>query len=243
MQRLLIVPDTNAPYHDTRAWSLMLKAAKWFKPNIIVHLGDLPDFYSISSYPKDPSRQLSLAWELESVNACLDDLDSLGAKKKVYVAGNHCFRYDLHIRQTPDVFAVSKTLEEAMRLRERRWEYIPYKEHVKVGKVYYTHDVDSGSRTHKFKALAKYQHSVITAHDHRLIYVVEGNAVGEVRVSAGFGWLGDVSKIDYRNHHLARTEWALGFGIGHMDKDGVTYFTPIPIVDYTCCVNGKVFRA
>jgi len=220
----------------------MLKAGKAFKPDIIVHLGDLPDFYSISSYPKDPSRKLSLCDELDSANRCLDDLDKIGAKRKVYVAGNHCHRYDLFIKQSPEVFTVAKTFSEAMKFRNRGWEYVPYKDHIKIGKVYYTHDVESGSRAHKFKALAKYQHSVITAHDHRIVYVVEGNAIGETRISAGFGWLGDVSAIDYRNKHLARTEWALGFGVGYMDASGVTYFTPIPIVDYSCCVYGTVYR-
>ncbi len=67
LERLLIVPDTHSPFEDRRAWKLMLRAARAFGPHIVVHQGDLADFYTVSSHSKDPSRAQSLKEELKQV--------------------------------------------------------------------------------------------------------------------------------------------------------------------------------
>jgi hypothetical protein len=129
-------------------------------------------------------------------------------------------------------------------LRAREWAYVPYKRHTKLGKLHITHDVGSAGRYSTYRALDMYQHSVVTGHAHRLSYVVEGNAVGEYKLSAQFGWLGDVNKVDYMNMASARKNWALGFGVGWLDTDtGIVYLTPVPIVRGTCCVNGVLYKA
>jgi hypothetical protein len=74
--------------------------------------------------------------------------------------------------------------------------------------------------------------------------VVEGNAVGEQKLSAQFGWLGDVTQVDYMHKAKALKNWALGFGVGYYDpSSGYSYLTPVPIVKYTCVVNGKFYKA
>jgi hypothetical protein len=129
-------------------------------------------------------------------------------------------------------------------LRERGWSYTPYKRHTKLGKLHITHDVGACGRFSTYKALDTYQHSIITGHAHRLSYVVEGNAVGEYKLSAQFGWMGDVNKVDYMNMASARKNWALGFGVGYLDTDtGIVYLTPVPIVRNTCCVNGVLYKS
>jgi len=60
----------------------MMKAAKVFKPQIIVILGDFIDCFAISTYSKDPSRALGLTKEVSITLKKLDELNSLGAKQK-----------------------------------------------------------------------------------------------------------------------------------------------------------------
>lgn len=244
LKRLLLVPDSHIPYHDRRAWKLMLKVGKAFKPDIIVTIGDLADFYSVSSHSKDPNRIDSLAEEVEAVNDALDELDSLGATDKRFVAGNHCDRLTRYLQdKAPELFGVVG-IPSLFRLNERGWSYTPYKSHTKLGKIHFTHDVQSAGRNSTFKALDTYQHSVVTGHAHRLQYVVEGNAVGEQKVSAQFGWLGDASKVDYMHRAKVNKDWALGFGLGYADSaSGIVYMTPVPIVKHTCVVEGKLFKA
>jgi hypothetical protein len=221
----------------------MLKVVKTFKPHTIAIIGDFADFYAVSSHSKDPRRRRNLEWEVEQVKAGLDELDTLGAKRKLYISGNHEDRLRRYLQdKAPELFGTI-SIPTLFGLRERGWAYIPYKQDTKVGKLHLTHDVDNAGRYASFKALDVFQHSVVTGHSHRLSYIVEGNAVGEYKVSAQFGWLGDVEQIDYMHRVKAKKDWALGFGLGYLDEEtGIAYLTPVPIVRYTCVVEGKLFK-
>jgi len=252
MEKMLFVGDVHRPYHDQRAWDLTLKAARGFKPDIIV-AQEMEDFYGVSSHSKDPKRMLQFDEELKDVNEAFDELDDLGATgRKIYVAGNHFDRLERYLRdkapelhpliELPGLYHLDRVGPKGQ--KSRGWEYVPYKRHAKIGRLHITHDVGSAGRNAIWKAMEVFGHSVVTGHTHRISYVVEGNALGEARVSASFGWLGDVEQIDYMNLAKAKKDWSLGFGYGyHEPKTGFVYLSPAPIVDYTATVDGKLYRA
>lgn len=243
LKRLLIVSDAHRPYHDQRAWDLMLKVGEAFRPHILTVIGDLADFYAVSSHSKDPLRQQQLAWEVEDINTGLDQLDALGAKDKHFIAGNHCDRLTRYLKdRAPELFDTI-SIPGLFKLKDRGWHYIPYKSDMKIGKLWLTHDVGNSGRNAVFRALDTYQHSIVTGHTHRMQYICEGNAAGEYKVSAMFGWLGDRKQIDYMHRAKVYKDWALGFGIGYHDPDtGVVYLVPVPIINYTAVVEGKLYR-
>ncbi len=222
----------------------MLKVAKDLKPKHVVIIGDFLDFYSVSSHSKDPKRALKLQEEINAGLDALDQLDALHAKHKIYIGGNHCDRLERYMRdKAPEVFDYV-TVPELLELKDRGWKYIPYKQDTKLGKLWLTHDVGTAGRYAAYKALDTYQHSVITGHTHRMSYVVEGNATGEVKLSAQFGWLGDAKAVDYMARVNVLKNWALGFGIGHLNPaTGLCYMQPVPIIGgYTCVVGAKLYQ-
>lgn len=247
LESILIISDAHRPYHDKRAWDLMLQVGKAFKPLHLVVNGDLADFYAVSSHSKDPRRAQQLDVELVDVNVGLDELDALGAKHKKFVAGNHCDRLTRYLQdRAPELFSMI-SIPELFKLEQRGWLYTPYKDDTKVGKLHITHDVGTAGRYAAYKALDTYQHSIVTGHTHRLSYIVEGNAVGEFKLSASFGWLGDVEKVDYMHKVMVKKNWALGFGVGYINPaTGIAYLTPVPIITaggiYSCVVNGRYFQ-
>lgn len=238
LRKILFIPDTHRPYHDKKAWALLLKVGKAFKPDILNIQGDFADFYSVSSHDKDPNRARNLEWEVDDVKAGLDDLDNMGAKEKYYVSGNHEDRLERYLKtKAPELFNVV-TIPKLLELKERGWLYTPYKSHRKIGKLYSTHDVGSAGKGAIFKLVDTYQHNAIAGHTHRIAYIVEGNASGEAHVAASFGWLGDRDQIDYMHQIQAKRAWALGFGIGYLAPDDTIYLTPVPIINYSCVVEG-----
>ena len=247
LQPILIVPDAHRPYHDERAWQLMLRAGRDLKPHHLVVIGDLADFYTVSSHSKSPKRALRLDEELTGVKVGLDELDALDAKEKQFIAGNHEDRLTRYLQdKAPELFEIV-TIPDLLELEERGWSYTAYKDDTKVGRVNFTHDVAAAGRNAVFKALDTYQHSIVTGHTHRMQYVVEGNATGEYKLSAMFGWLGDRTKIDYMHRALVYKNWALGFGFGYVDPEtGIAYLVPVPIIDakgiYSCVVNGVLYE-
>jgi predicted phosphodiesterase len=243
LTRILFIPDTHVPYHNKKAFDLMLHVCDTFKPQTIIILGDFADCYSVSKFSKDPARKLHFQWEINEVCATLDKLDALGATQKVYIAGNHEFRLDRFIQdKAPELWGILD-IPTAFSLKSRKWIYIPYRKDFKLGKVYLTHDVDCVGRNAAHKVIDTYLHSAITGHTHRLTYVVESDGIGNPILSATFGWLGDTSKIDYQHRIKAIKNYVLGFGIGYMEKStGIVYAVPVPIIKNRCLINGKIYK-
>lgn len=242
-ETILFFGDLHAPFHDKRAWRLVLQVAAALRPRHLVCLGDLCDFYGVSQHDKDALRANQFAWEVAECNKILDALDALpGVQTRRMIEGNHEDRLRRHLMLHPELAGVV-SVPQLLRLRERGWEYTPYKRTAKLGKAHLTHDVGAAGRNAVFRMLDTYQHTVVAGHTHRLQYLVEGNALGQPKLAATFGWLGDVEQIDYMHLHKAKKDWALGFGVGTLDpRTGYIYVTPVPIIRYTCCVHGRIYR-
>lgn len=243
LRRVVFIPDCHRPYHDKKAWGLFLIAMEEWQPEIAVVLGDLVDCYKVSKFSKDPKREYSFAEEIESGLVALDDIQHLGAERKIFIAGNHEERLVRYLQdKAPELFEfidIPKLLE----LKERGWEYVPYKSSIQLGKLWITHDVGTAGRYSVFRAADTFQHPVVMAHTHRLVYIVEGNATGETFPAVQFGWLGDVERVDYAHKVVARRSYSLAFGTGLLDEEtGFIYLTPHPIVNYSCVVDGKRYE-
>lgn len=242
LEPLLIVPDSHIPYESKKAFDLMLKVARDFRPHHLVVLGDFGDFYAVSQHSKNPLRARQLPEEIMACNRRLDQLDGLGATNKLFIEGNHEDRLRRYLQdKAPELFGIV-AVDKLFQLKTRNWKYVPYKKYAKIGKLYLTHDVGVSGRNSTFKALDTVQHSVAVGHAHRLQYIVEGNAVGEFKLGCQFGWLGDKDQVEYLSQAKINTDTALGFGVGYVDsRTGIAYLQPVPIINYTCVVNGKLY--
>lgn len=243
LEKILFVPDTHFPYEDKKAWALMMKAAKEFKPDHVIVLGDFLDNYSVSSHEKNPDRALKLEEEVSAAKDGLQQLKQLKSKNNVFVSGNHEDRLERYLmKNAPELYKVIST-DKILELKNIGFKYVPYKNHYTLGKLNVTHDTGTAGRYAHYKSLDAFQHNIIIGHTHRLGYAVEGAATGERHVTAMFGWLGDINQVDYMHKVKATRDWSLGFGVGYLDKstDNV-YVSPIPIVGYTCVVEGKLYK-
>jgi hypothetical protein len=241
-ERILIVPDSHFPFEDKAAWALMLKAARGFKPDHIVVLGDLFDFYTVSFHPKDPTRKVNLEREIESGSQALADLESLGAKRKTLLGGNHEHRLQRYLMEkAPALYGMVK-LDEILKLAERGWVHVPYMDHVKIGSVFFSHEFGAhGMNAHR-SARQVMNASTAMGHSHRQALEYRSLADGSVCVAAMFGHLIDLSTIDYCHRGQAMA-WTLGFGVGHITPDGQTHMYAVPIINGRCVVDGVMYEA
>lgn len=241
LTRILFIPDTHVPYHDRAKFDLMLRAAEYFKPEIMVILGDFADFYAVSSHDKRPDRKRVLKDELVEVHEELKRLtDAAPDARKIYIAGNHEDRYDRYINARAPEFFDMMALRDVLKLKEKGWEYVPYKTHIAVGKLNITHDTGKAGATAHRSAHAAFQTNVLIGHTHRIAYEVIGNAEGKPNVAAMLGWLGDVEAVDYMHRITMMSTWAHGFGIGYMMENEAVYIVPVPIIENTCIIEGKL---
>jgi hypothetical protein len=221
----------------------MLKCASKVKPYFIGALGDLVDCYAVSAHLRDPNRRLTLKDELEAANAALDQLDSLGAKRKRFCAGNHCYRLDRYLMaNAPEVFGLGVArIDKLLRLKERGWDYTPYGRSAREGKLNLTHDVNgrAGPNAH-VQAQSAFAGNVAIGHTHRMAVAYSGNLRGETHVGATLGWLGDANATDYNHFAQSKRDWQLGFGLVVFEPNGTAHVQAVPIIDYKALVFGEV---
>ena len=246
MKRCLIIPDTHIPFHDTKAYALMLKVAQDYKPHEIVILGDFADFYSVSSHSKDPSVLSLLVDEVESVNSALDELDMLFPRaKKVFIEGNHEYRLERYlVDKAPALFGVTD-LNYLFNLHGRpNWSLIPYgpsqSYSVGGGKLTARHEPPKGSILNIAKEAGC---SIVFGHVHRKLEAHHVSLEGVNRIAICPGWLGDKRQkkiFGYvKNHH----QWQLGFMLVDVEESGWFHINPIHILDnMTCLYNGKLYK-
>ncbi len=243
MRKIFICPDSHIPYEDRCAFELMLRAAEKFKPDSFVIGGDFADCYSVSDHDKSPDRAGDLEWEAECVKGRLDEIGNrVKPKEKWFVAGNHEDRLERYLMRNAKALWGLVKIPKVFGLDEMNWKYVPYKTHAKIGKLHITHDVGQAGQYAHYQALQAYQGNVVINHTHRLGYAVVGSISNGPHVGAMFGWLGDLDKIDYMHKAKAQRDWAHGFGIGYILPNGNVHLQPIPIINNTVVIEGKVIH-
>lgn len=244
----LIVPDTHRPYHDRKAYNLMLKVAKDMAVDEIVILGDYADIYALNAHGgKNPTLPTTLIEEIEDVNNGLDELDKKFPKaKKVFLQGNHEYRFERYIfDKCPELFGVTE-FKNLIKIEQRKnWKYIHYSpnQQYKVGGSYLIarHEpLASSAKATASKALC----SLVYGHIHR---IEESHLVGlkdDNHVCFSVGWLGDKRNDKVFSYVKGHHQWQLGFGLVYTcPKTRYFYHQKIHIMDnYTCVVNGKLYR-
>ena len=241
LSRFLIIPDVHAPYHDKRALRLLYKVLDGVRFKGCVVLGDWFDCYAVSQHRKDPRRERSIAKELLEARQVLQPFTDYPFKHRTFIEGNHEWRLSrMVIDQAPELYDLIDS-QDVFGLAGK-WKWVPYMQDIKIGAVNFTHDLGKSGPGALLSALHDYMDNVVIGHTHRFEHRVEGNAKGIPHVAASFGWLGDYRKIDYRHQMKSRRDWVLGFGYGYYDsRTRLVYLHPVPIIDYSVVVDGRLF--
>lgn len=242
MKKILIIPDCHHPFVDKDCWNLVVKVGNILKPDVTAILGDFADFFSVSSYSKDPNRINDLEKEVAIVNKALDQVDSFGSSRKIFCSGNHEFRLERYLQdKAPPLFNMM-TVPKLFKLKERGYEYVPYREFTKIGKLHVTHEAGSGGMNAHIKAGMAFEGSVVMGHVHGLRVNYRGNVKGESHVAASLGWLGSIEEADYMHKVQAMRDWMHGFGLAYMQPNGIVHLQAVPIINKSCVINGELIK-
>ena len=242
LDRILFIPDQHFPYNDKRYWRLLIKVAQCIKFDTIVILGDFIDCYTVSSHSKDPRRMLSLKQEIQTAKVAIKQLEALGAKRYIYTEGNHEDRLWRYIKDKAPELVGGVTVEELLGLKQGPWEFIPYRQSAKVGKIHVIHDIGRAGVNAMRGTLLEMQDNTVFGHTHRLGVIYDGTVTGVTRVCLNAGWGGDVETIDYQHRLKAVKDSMLGFGIGYMESNGVVHCQAVPVIKYKVVVEGQLIK-
>lgn len=218
----VVIPDTHAQYYVRPVLAAITAFIKDFRPEIIVHIGDLVDNECLltkmkTKFPSfDEADVKSLDTEFFYGNEILDQIDKVAPKscRKVFLAGNHEFRADLMLKQYPH-FSKLIDYRDRLRLKDRGWELHPYLEPIKIGKLYMVHG-EFFRVNHVRKHLIHYSKNIMYGHTHTIEQATLASPMREIAVwGASIGCVCNLSPDYQRNKSNA---WDHGFAYGVYDK-------------------------
>jgi len=250
MKRAIVVPDIHYPLESKAAVKCVLKAIKIVKPNIFICLGDVGEWSSVSHWKYKKVKRPPLEFilpeiyeELDAVNKGLDELDkvlsSVGCKKKYMIQGNHDAWLDSFVdEQQSGNYFNSLRFKHAVRLNDRGYQYKPYGEYLKIGKLYFYHGGHYTTMNHTRQHAMNLGKNIVYAHLHD----VQRSSVTHIdgtHASYSLGCLKDMSSeknkwLKGRNHN-----WSHAFGIVDWFKNGSFRLDVVDITDGKTFIWGK----
>jgi UDP-2,3-diacylglucosamine pyrophosphatase LpxH len=172
----LNISDLHIPYLDPAAWDLALAVVEYVKPDVINILGDLVDFYELSTFDKDPEKLKAggLQRQLDLSYLKCSELKRAAPKAKLrYVPGNHedrLRRYLMRHNELHDLRVLE--LPSLLNLKELEIEFYESEIAIIPGILYGRHGTvvrgESGYSANGELARQRYAVSLITGHTHRL---------------------------------------------------------------------------
>ncbi|WP_367137979.1 metallophosphoesterase [Saccharothrix sp. HUAS TT1] len=252
MTRIVIISDTQIPYHDRRALKSIIGFIGSYQPDEVVQIGDLMDFPQPSRWSKDTAMEFQGSVFADCEYAKKNVLAEL---RKVYggpikvVEGNHDLRPRTYLAKyapalaESNAFNLDKLLDFegfGIELLPEFYDFAPQwtMTHGHVGGIALSRIAGNTA----LNAAKRFGKSVIMGHTHRL---------GQGAHTTGYG--GDIEKTVYgvevgnlmdqkSAQYLkgATGNWQKGFAIAHANNTEVRVEL-IPIRGRQFTYNGEVF--
>lgn len=244
--RFVAFGDTHIPYEDVPALLEVLEVIKWYKPDLIVHIGDLLDGYAVSSHPAK-KQGLLIQQEIDMGKAFLSHLRSIQPEAWIHlVQGNHTERLErLLINKAPALRSL-QCLGWPKLLELDRWKigFTPYPDvwepWGEKGLFQFKHGT-SARNSHPGATRWHYMRNAgfasgCSGHTHRGGVSIR-KANGFTQVWAETGHLcGPQASEDYIPGN--RPDWTTGFVLGTRSPDGEVAMMFARIIDDRAQVPG-----
>lgn len=265
------VGDLQIPYQDNRAVALYMKAMKRWKPDAVDFVGDLDDQLEYSSFSDGTTDEFFNKLKKEKQLEGEDDsefrirVSPLPHVKKnasetakflkdmrnqhksadmFYASGNHESRVFKYMNKKAPEFLDEVTPNMLWGVDDLGIAYSPYEKPPveRFAGIHVHHGATTSTSGLAVKGdIENYNISLVRGHDHRGGVVHKTYPMtGQSLVGMGTGHMCDPAA--YGLQYTINPSWELGFGIGHV-VDGKAHLQFIPISpDYTCVLDGIVFK-
>ena len=241
-KRVLFVSDIHCPYQDKSALRAMYNFMDWWKPQEVIILGDLVDFYAISRFSRDPERVLKLQTELDQAVSVLEEIRQHAGKVSIYfLRGNHEDRLKKYLWSEAQELSGLRALrlEELLDFNRLKIDYQD-KNQIRYGCVIIKH----GTLIRKFAgytAKGEFEQngmSGVSGHSHRLAqYRHTNEADSYIWTEAGCLCQLDADYLDGTTPN-----WNQGFAIGYFKENSKRFIIEtVPIIKQRAMYGGKEF--
>lgn len=244
----IIIPDTHIPLHNPEAMLVVHKAIKLVRPDIVMHLGDVGEWGSVSRWKYQKKKRPPLEYVIEelerdamSVNLELDALDHTcklaGVKDKIMLGGNHEVWLDNFVEEHPYVPQYSP--KNIMKLEERGWDWIDHGEYLTIGDLSFYHGGHHRGVNHTRAHVLNLGVNICYAHNHGVQRASIPNLKG-VHAAFCIGCLKDCQGKSNKWLRGKKVNWSHAFAIVYWDADGTFRLEVVDITGGKTWVWGKL---
>lgn len=250
--RLLVIPDVQFPYHDTKSFRALynyLKDAPKFDE--CLQIGDFMDFSYISKWTIGNMRFLEGKRFLEDYKKCNVFLDELQSHLKAnnpkmkftMLQGNHDIRPEKYMDAHPEMEGMLE-METNLRFKERGIKYLKTWNTFETYKVGHAEFIHGGYITnyHAAKMVNQYQAPIFYGHTHDVMsYPMTNRTKNKAYVGQSLGCM-CVYDMDYMGKKPSN--WQQAFAEFVFTADGHFNYYITRIFDHKFVhFNGKSYSA
>jgi predicted phosphodiesterase len=236
MKKIVVITDTHAPLHDERAVSAVCNYISHYKPDAIIHAGDVGHFESVSHWIQDKRLKLEglrLRKDMDAALAMLNRFKNI--PEKIVCMGNHDDWVAQYVDKNP---AVAGFVDLEREYKQIGWKVVPLNKPYQIGKLLVFHGLYTC--THHAKATVHaYSKSCMYGHTHDAQLHTESFYDGE-KSAQSIGCLCDMNP-DYLKNRQKR--WVHGFATVDLDTTtGDFYPDFVKIVKGRFSRNGIIYK-
>jgi hypothetical protein len=252
--RMVALPDVHCPAHNKRVFWSVLQFLKWYRPHVVLFIGDVADMFQLSTWPKHPRTRVNPQGEIDDTRdliykvmksgPVIDNVQT-GPFWVLDIEGNHedrIIRYLTKVCPTLAHFLDAKTREPIVHLpnlmgfkpddpitfitgRDERGGF--------EGGICFNEQLhaEHGSIVKPVPGASvqahceKYHRSTMTGHTHRM-GTYSRQVLDKEIYGVELGCLVDIEHPYFA--YAGATDWHLGFGVVNV-LNGKVHVQPVPI--------------
>ena len=255
----LCIPDCHVPWHDEKAWDIMLRVAKDFdakhshldQPGLheIVILGDFLDFFGVSLHEKNELPEYDFFEEVHIGIKMLKELRAKFPKAKItYIEGNHEYRLKRYMWKNAKDLVGFMSVPNLLTLDDLGINWVPYGKYQKYrifnSNLFARHEPFSNGEHVCAGTIKKGRGaSWIFGHTHRVQYSQINDVWMQPIEAISAGWLGlpGSSVVNYIKNH---EQWLQSFTFIQVIQDsGVWFHDQVIIKDHQAIWDNKFYAS
>lgn len=246
-RKWLVCSDIHFPKEDKRAVELLLKVAKWFKPDAIDLAGDIDDAECTGRWVEGtPFEMVSIKSGAEPTKEFLSELARIcpNAEDKHFHGGNHDFyRHEKYLlKHSPNTLEyVTPDILYGLNNSGFEWHDYDRPPVERLGGIFVHHgeSISKHSAESVRNDVQNYMVPLIRGHSHRAGVFYQTFPLAGIEIE-GY----EIGHLTSPNLHTYQTQhnWQQAFLTGHV-VDGVAHLSLHRIKEYSCVVDGKIFQA
>lgn len=223
--------DWHYPFEDKAAIKAAFAFCEKVQPEVII-VHEIHDFYALSKFDKDPSREQGLQDEIDQAVTALKELRELCPFSQIILLeSNHLDRLRRYLWSNAKALAGLRALklENLLELQELN---ISILEHYEIGGILFKHG-DIVRKNSGYTARGEFEKegtSGLSGHTHRL------GSYYRTQRGGSYVWIECGCLCDLRPEYISGVpDWQHGFGVVQFEPNGSQYYAQsVPII------NGKI---